>query len=258
MYAVSKTDIGRMRSTNQDVCCCGAFEDGSAWTVVCDGMGGVNGGNIASSIASETIVQCLQDAYAPGMDADAMRDMMLSAVQSANDAVIRRAEAEPDLYGMGTTAVVAIAAGSGITPIMALASEVLDRSPDARMTIVYANRSSTDVMFVDELADLKDRYPSRLTLHHVLSREQRAARLGGGHAQEAERNHHEQQRAEQVRPLERQDALAERPVRAHVEQREDEALVAGEPCDGAQGGPAATAMRAHARASLPLRISEAP
>ena len=94
MYAVSKTDIGRMRSTNQDVCCCGAFEDGSAWTVVCDGMGGVNGGNIASSIASETIVQCLQDAYAPGMDADAMRDMMLSAVQSANDAVIRRAEAE--------------------------------------------------------------------------------------------------------------------------------------------------------------------
>ena len=111
MYAVSKTDIGRMRSTNQDVCCCGAFEDGSAWTVVCDGMGGVNGGNIASSIASETIVQCLQDAYAPGMDADAMRDMMLSAVQSANDAVIRRAEAEPDLYGMGTTAVVAIAAG---------------------------------------------------------------------------------------------------------------------------------------------------
>ena len=51
MYAVSKTDIGRMRSTNQDVCSCGAFEDGSAWTVVCDGMGGVNGGNIASSIA---------------------------------------------------------------------------------------------------------------------------------------------------------------------------------------------------------------
>lgn len=111
MYAVSKTDTGRMRSINQDVCSCGVFEDGSAWTVVCDGMGGVRGGDIASSIASETIVQCLQDAYAPGMDADAMRDMMLSAVQSANDAVIRRAEAEPDLYGMGTTAVVAIAAG---------------------------------------------------------------------------------------------------------------------------------------------------
>jgi len=76
--------------------------------------------------------------------------------------------------------VVAIAAGSGITPIMALAASVLERSADARMTIVYANRSSTDVMFVDELADLKDRYPSRLTLHHVLSREQRAAPVFSG------------------------------------------------------------------------------
>lgn len=80
--------------------------------------------------------------------------------------------------------VVAIAAGSGITPIMALAAEVLERSVDARMTIVYANRSSTDVMFVDELADLKDRYPSRLTLHHVLSREQRAAPVFSGRIDE--------------------------------------------------------------------------
>lgn len=80
--------------------------------------------------------------------------------------------------------VVAIAAGSGITPIMALAADVLERSADARMTIVYANRSSTDVMFVDELADLKDRYPARLTLHHVLSREQRAAPVFSGRIDE--------------------------------------------------------------------------
>jgi len=76
--------------------------------------------------------------------------------------------------------VVAIAAGSGITPIMALAAGVLERSAHSRMTIVYANRTSTDVMFVDELADLKDRYPSRLTLHHVLSREQRTAPVLSG------------------------------------------------------------------------------
>ncbi len=76
--------------------------------------------------------------------------------------------------------VVAIAAGSGITPIMALAADVLERSTESRMTIVYANRSSTDVMFVDELADLKDRYPARVTLHHVLSREQRAAPVFSG------------------------------------------------------------------------------
>ena len=51
MYAVCKTDIGQVRSSNQDICRCGTFSDGSAWTVVCDGMGGVNGGNIASSDA---------------------------------------------------------------------------------------------------------------------------------------------------------------------------------------------------------------
>lgn len=80
--------------------------------------------------------------------------------------------------------VVAIAAGSGITPIMALATDLLERSVSSRVTIVYANRSSTDVMFVDELADLKDRFPSRLTLHHVLSREQRAAAVFSGRIDE--------------------------------------------------------------------------
>ena len=89
MYAVCKTDIGQMRSTNQDVACCGTFEDGSAWSVVCDGMGGVNGGNVASGIASAAIVEHLKAAYTPGMEEDAMREMMLSAVQGANDAVIR-------------------------------------------------------------------------------------------------------------------------------------------------------------------------
>lgn len=73
-----------------------------------------------------------------------------------------------------------IAAGSGITPIMALASSVLAASPTAAFTLVYANRATQDVMFLEELADLKDRYPSRLALHHVLSREQRGAPLLSG------------------------------------------------------------------------------
>lgn len=76
--------------------------------------------------------------------------------------------------------VVAIAAGSGITPIMALAAGVLESSAGARVTIVFVNRSSTDVMFVDELADLKDRHPARVTVHHVLSREQRVAPVFSG------------------------------------------------------------------------------
>ena len=80
--------------------------------------------------------------------------------------------------------VAGIAAGSGITPLMALAATVLARSETSRFTLVYTNRSTTDVMFLEELADLKDRYPSRLALHHVLSREQRAAPLLSGRIDE--------------------------------------------------------------------------
>jgi ring-1,2-phenylacetyl-CoA epoxidase subunit PaaE len=75
---------------------------------------------------------------------------------------------------------VGIAAGSGITPLMALAQTVLARSETARFTLVYTNRSTRDVMFLEELAELKDRYPARLALHHVLSREQRTAPLLSG------------------------------------------------------------------------------
>ncbi len=80
--------------------------------------------------------------------------------------------------------VVGIAAGSGITPMMALAHEVLSRSETSTFSLLFSNRSTLDVMFIEELADLKDRYPARLALHHVLSREQRAAPLMSGRIDE--------------------------------------------------------------------------
>lgn len=81
--------------------------------------------------------------------------------------------------------VVGIAAGSGITPLMALAHTVLSRSRTSRFTLLYTNRSTLDVMFLEDLADLKDRYPTRLTLHHVLSREQRTAPVLSGRIDES-------------------------------------------------------------------------
>ncbi len=80
--------------------------------------------------------------------------------------------------------VVGIAAGSGITPLMSLAQTVLARSETSRFTLVYTNRSTMDVMFLEDLAELKDRYPARLALHHVLSREQRTAPLLSGRIDE--------------------------------------------------------------------------
>ena len=69
-----------------------------------------------------------------------------------------------------------IAAGSGITPVLSIAATVL-RDPAATVAVLYGNRRADTVMFADELADLKDRYPARLELVHVLSREPREAEL---------------------------------------------------------------------------------
>jgi ring-1,2-phenylacetyl-CoA epoxidase subunit PaaE len=89
-----------------------------------------------------------------------------------------------DLAALDGRHIAGIAAGSGITPLMALASSILAASPTSRFTLVYTNRTAVDVMFLEDLADLKDRYPSRLALHHVLSREQRSAPLLSGRIDE--------------------------------------------------------------------------
>lgn len=65
----------------------------------------------------------------------------------------------------------AIAAGSGITPVLSLIATALEVEPRSRCTLLYGNRTTGSVMFLEELADLKDRYPDRLHLMHVLSRE---------------------------------------------------------------------------------------
>ena len=72
-----------------------------------------------------------------------------------------------------------VVAGSGITPALSLASTVL-RDGESTVTVFYGNRRTNTVMFADELADLKDRYGTRLQLVHVLSREPRDAELTSG------------------------------------------------------------------------------
>lgn len=79
---------------------------------------------------------------------------------------------------------VAIAAGSGITPIMSIVATMLKSSNNTTFDLLYANRSAMDVMFAEELGDLKDKYPTRVAIHHVLSREQRISPLMSGRIDE--------------------------------------------------------------------------
>lgn len=74
----------------------------------------------------------------------------------------------------------AVAAGSGITPIMSIVASVLAVEPLSRCTLLYGNRTTDSVMFLEELADLKNRYPDRFALYHFLSRETQETPLADG------------------------------------------------------------------------------
>ncbi len=74
----------------------------------------------------------------------------------------------------------AIAAGSGITPIHSMIRTMLTREPRSRFVLIYGNRYARSIMFKDQLEDLKDQFLDRLVVHHVLSREpQEIALLSG-------------------------------------------------------------------------------
>jgi ring-1,2-phenylacetyl-CoA epoxidase subunit PaaE len=84
----------------------------------------------------------------------------------------------------------AIAAGSGITPVMALIRHVLAREPSSSFTLVYGNRSVDGIIFRQALDDLKDRHLGRLAVLHILSRDTEAevpllsGRINGGKLQQ--------------------------------------------------------------------------
>src|ERR1700683_3832885 len=75
---------------------------------------------------------------------------------------------------------VAFAAGSGITPILSLATDILAREPGSRFTLIYGNRCISRTMFLEETLALKNRYIDRLSLHFVMSREPQHAELLNG------------------------------------------------------------------------------
>ena len=74
----------------------------------------------------------------------------------------------------------AVAAGSGITPILSIIKTTLEAEPHSRVTLLYGNRSSGSALFREQLEDLKNRYLQRLNLIFVFSREQQDVDLYNG------------------------------------------------------------------------------
>ena len=74
----------------------------------------------------------------------------------------------------------AFAGGSGITPILGIIKNLLAQEPHSRFILFYSNRTTSTIMFAEELLALKDRYPTRLSLYFLLSREPQDVELFNG------------------------------------------------------------------------------
>lgn len=110
MNVYGLTDIGSVRESNQD--CFATSVDGATpvWAVVCDGMGGANGGYFASSTVSAAFSHSMDISF-EGLKTKQIENILLDAVKTANASVYKTACEQPDLSGMGTTLVAAIVAG---------------------------------------------------------------------------------------------------------------------------------------------------
>lgn len=109
MNIFSSTDKGKVRSSNQDAVATGLFSDGTVWAIVCDGMGGASGGNIASRLAVEYLSASLKSGYRANMGESSIKNLLETAIYAANIRVFDKSRENSELNGMGTTVVIAIA-----------------------------------------------------------------------------------------------------------------------------------------------------
>lgn len=79
----------------------------------------------------------------------------------------------------------AVVAGSGVTPVLSIMTDVLSTEPASEFVLVYGNRTTASTMFADRIQDLQHRYRSRLTIYPVLSREHLPAALLSGRIDKA-------------------------------------------------------------------------
>lgn len=108
MLAIGKSDVGRVRDVNQDSYDCNITCQNVGWAVVCDGMGGENGGNIASSTAVEVIGEQLRRGISDRTNPNSIKLILTSAIAAANSKVYSMSQETETLRGMGTTIVCAV------------------------------------------------------------------------------------------------------------------------------------------------------
>lgn len=102
------TDTGKVRDMNQDAFKTGFFKEGGAWAVVCDGMGGVSGGQVASEICVNEVSSHIEKGCRKSMSMKSVKNLLVSAITAANIMVFETASENKEYLGMGTTVVAVV------------------------------------------------------------------------------------------------------------------------------------------------------
>ena len=108
MQIYGKSDVGMVRTCNQDAFCVLELPNDAALSILCDGMGGAKAGNIASQIATDTIKDYVTKSYSPQMTSLSIENLLRGAIDTANIEVYDKANSSEDYVGMGTTVVLVL------------------------------------------------------------------------------------------------------------------------------------------------------
>jgi protein phosphatase len=161
MIFYGKTDVGKKRSENQDCFGYKKLDNGMILLAVCDGMGGANGGQIASTLALDAFLSFCESELPHAQDTHSIKSVLASAVHKANSDVFNTASKNEDLRGMGSTLAAAlICQSSGELYIVNIG--------DSRIYAISSlecNQLSHDHSYVQYLVDIGELTPEKARTH---------------------------------------------------------------------------------------------
>lgn len=103
-----KTDVGALRKVNQDAVASKVLSPNFAWSLICDGMGGANGGDVASNLAVSEVSNYLDENLSENMSLEEIKVLMYNAIENANNKIFEKSLKHAEFSNMGTTIVLCI------------------------------------------------------------------------------------------------------------------------------------------------------
>jgi len=168
------TDIGKKRAVNQDNFRIKEYSPEVTLAVVCDGMGGAKGGGVASSLAISAFIECIDESaeiitsrHSDDTADEIISDVLLNAVERANDAVYTSAATSNDLSGMGTTLVCALVTPKSVYSVNVGDSRMYLCNKDA---ITQVTRDHSYVQYLVDIGKMSPKKAKKSNQRNIITR----------------------------------------------------------------------------------------